>query len=277
MLRQRLLTSGIAGVCVIAGTLLAPAWAIITFLVVAIGVAGLEWSRLAGMTSALERGVHASVTALLVLVVGGVTPGFEGIALTWIGVAAVGWLVVTLWLLLGALPRSGTSGRRWGWLLLGLVFLPALGGGLAWMVATAELSRGIVLFALGLVWAADSGAYFVGRAIGRNRLAPGISAGKTWEGAAGGLGVVAVYAAIGALVLGVPAVQIPLWMALAVAAAGVSIVGDLFESVLKREAGVKDSGALLPGHGGLLDRVDSMMAAVPVMAIGLAWLTGAGT
>ena len=96
-----------------------------------------------------------------------------------------------------------------------------------------------------------------------------MSGGKTWEGLIGGVLAVTIYAALGAAVLGLEAAQWPLWLAINVAGGAVSVVGDLFESVLKREAGVKDSGTMLPGHGGLLDRLDSMLAGVPVLALGL--------
>ncbi len=127
-----------------------------------------------------------------------------------------------------------------------------------------------VLAALILVWVADTAAYFAGRKWGRRKLAPSISPGKTWEGAWGGLAAAVAYAIIcGTFLLGTMG-----WPALAVAAAlltAISIVGDLFESAAKRaakrQAGVKDSGALLPGHGGILDRIDSATAVLPVAAL----------
>lgn len=132
-------------------------------------------------------------------------------------------------------------------------------------LAMVRLEPLVVLLVLVLVWIADSAAYFVGRAWGRRKLAPAISPGKTWEGVAGGLIGATLYAIIIAFFTDPGA-----WLALVVTAlllGMVSIVGDLFESAMKRQAGVKDSGSLLPGHGGILDRIDSATAALPLAAL----------
>lgn len=128
-----------------------------------------------------------------------------------------------------------------------------------------------LLFVLFLVFAADTGAYFAGRAFGRHKLAPSISPGKTVEGAAGGLLLCALWAATaGAYVFGLHgAGDVLRLVLLCLLTALVSIIGDLTESMLKRAAGLKDSGKILPGHGGVLDRVDSIVAAVPVLLLGL--------
>jgi phosphatidate cytidylyltransferase len=116
-----------------------------------------------------------------------------------------------------------------------------------------------------LVWIADTAAYFVGRAWGRRKLAPSISPGKSWEGAIGGVVGAAAYAIICANFI--QGIARPAFLAAAVLLAMVSIVGDLFESAAKRQAGVKDSGTLLPGHGGILDRIDSATAVLPLAAL----------
>ena len=118
-----------------------------------------------------------------------------------------------------------------------------------------------------IVWAADAGAWFTGRRFGRTRLAPRVSPGKTWEGVAGGVAAAAAAGAAAAWWLGRSWAEI---LPAAVLASGASVVGDLFESVLKRRAGVKDSGRLLPGHGGILDRIDGLTAAAPVYAVVMA-------
>jgi phosphatidate cytidylyltransferase len=129
--------------------------------------------------------------------------------------------------------------------------------------------RWFVLALLLVVWAADASAYFAGRAFGRHRLAPGISPGKSWEGFVAGLAGAALAGAVAGIWSPVgPAVLAPL----AAVAALVSVVGDLVESRLKRAAGAKDSGRLIPGHGGLLDRIDSLTAAAPMFALGLGLL-----
>jgi phosphatidate cytidylyltransferase len=117
-----------------------------------------------------------------------------------------------------------------------------------------------------IVWAADVGAYAFGRLFGRTKLAPAVSPGKTWEGVTGGLVTAGLAAALAASWLGLPATRL---VPLAVATALISVLGDLTQSMFKRNVGLKDSGRLLPGHGGVLDRIDSLTAAVPVFVVGL--------
>jgi phosphatidate cytidylyltransferase len=135
-------------------------------------------------------------------------------------------------------------------------------------------SPGLLLALMAIVWVADTAAYFAGRRFGKRKLAPSISPGKTWEGVYGALIAVALYALAllpfaaragysGALL---PAAATA-WVVLVLLLAAVSIVGDLFESQLKRQRGVKDSGKLLPGHGGILDRIDALVAALPPAAL----------
>ena len=121
------------------------------------------------------------------------------------------------------------------------------------------------------VAAADIGAYFAGRAFGAKKLAPAVSPGKTWEGVGGGAVLAASVCGVGLLFF---PVQWPLWMALSIGLVAVSIFGDLFESLVKRATGVKDSGTILPGHGGVLDRIDSLLAALPVFALLLVYAVG---
>ena len=117
-----------------------------------------------------------------------------------------------------------------------------------------------------IVWAADVGAYAFGRLFGRRKLAPAVSPGKTWEGVTGGLVTAGLAAGLAAAWVGLPASRL---VALGVATALISVLGDLTQSMFKRNVGLKDSGKLLPGHGGVLDRIDSLTAAVPVFVVGL--------
>jgi phosphatidate cytidylyltransferase len=127
---------------------------------------------------------------------------------------------------------------------------------------------------MAIVWIADTAAYFTGRRLGRHKLAPRISPGKTWEGAAGAVVAVVAYALLlvplarrAGFAAEVDATAIVVWILLAIALVALSIVGDLHESLLKRRAGVKDSGTLLPGHGGVLDRIDALLASMPPVAL----------
>jgi len=123
-----------------------------------------------------------------------------------------------------------------------------------------------VLFALILVWVADIGAFFAGRRFGRTRLAPHVSPGKTWEGVIGGAVASALVAVLGSAWFNIPIVR---FLPLCLAVVAFSIVGDLTESLLKRFAGLKDSGSLFPGHGGVMDRIDSVTGAAPILFFGL--------
>jgi phosphatidate cytidylyltransferase len=153
-----------------------------------------------------------------------------------------------------------------GYLLGALVILPTW----AAMTALHAVSVWLLLAAMALVWVADIAAYFVGRAFGKHKLAPAISPGKTWEGVAGAVAGVMVY---GTIVLnfsplaGKVPLATPLVVLLLLLLTAVSVMGDLFESLLKRQAGIKDSSNLLPGHGGVLDRIDALTSALPLAAL----------
>lgn len=274
MLRQRVATGAIAGGLVIAAVFLLPPGAMAA-LAGAVALAGAwEWSRLAGVRSAPARGAYL---ALLAVAGGALWLADDPLAAGVVLVAAVAWWGgVAAWLLRGGGPRPVTAGIRWGWLAIGGVLLLSLVIGIALLAGSTAGHRGVLLYAICLVWAADIGAYFIGRTFGRHRLAPAVSAGKTWEGLGGGLAAVLLYALAGAWLLGVSGAALAGWLLLSVLAGLLSVAGDLLESVLKREAGVKDSGRMLPGHGGLLDRIDSLVAAIPVLALGLTALPSPG-
>jgi phosphatidate cytidylyltransferase len=132
------------------------------------------------------------------------------------------------------------------------------------------VSTWLLLAAMALVWVADIAAYFTGRAFGKRKLAPAISPGKTWEGVAGAVVGVMIYGAVvlnfSPLAGNVP-LAAPLLVLLLLVLTAVSVMGDLFESLLKRQAGIKDSSNLLPGHGGVLDRIDALTSTLPLAAL----------
>jgi phosphatidate cytidylyltransferase len=217
---------------------------------------GFEWARLCRFSAPLAWSYGAlAALALIALYLGGNRAAFAAFL-----VASAFWLLaVPLWLARGVSAQARSALVASGFIV---IVPPAL--------ALALLPAREVLAVLVLVWIADTAAYFVGRAWGRRKLAPAISPGKTWEGAAGGLVGALAYAIILAAFTGHVA-WLP-WLAAAAVLAAVSIVGDLFESAAKRQAGVKDSGALLPGHGGILDRIDSATATLPLAALLLPWM-----
>ncbi|MGV0951420.1 MAG: phosphatidate cytidylyltransferase, partial [Azonexus sp.] len=152
-------------------------------------------------------------------------------------------------------------------LIVGLVVLFP-----AWLalVQLRVAGPGVLLAILAIVWMADVAAYFSGKRFGKHKLAPSISPGKTWEGAiGGGIGVV-LYGIALRLGFAFEPVGLPLWVFGLLAVTAISIMGDLYESMLKRQAGIKDSSNVLPGHGGVLDRIDSLTSTLPVVA--LLWL-----
>jgi phosphatidate cytidylyltransferase len=263
MLRLRIATALVGAILVIGGIFflppvgLAAAGGLVTL------VAAWEWSRLSSCRVWWLR------VGFLVAVAGlSLATWYLGQVLTmaWLAAVCVFWVGVAGWLLRGGGPRAATAGVRWGWLAIGLVILPALALAIAMLAERADwVGRAFLLYAIGIVWAADIGAYFAGRAWGRHKLAPRVSAGKTVEGLVGGVVAVVLYALAGLGLFGVPYDGWWPWMAIA------AVAGDLLESVIKREAGVKDSGRILPGHGGMLDRVDSLIAAAPIVVVGLAW------
>jgi phosphatidate cytidylyltransferase len=179
-------------------------------------------------------------------------------------VACAWWAVAFLWLSIAPVQR-----RPMLVLCCAVpVLVPAFAALARLQVATQGFTDGpqAVLWLLLLVFAADIGAFFAGRRFGRRKLAPRVSPGKTWEGAAGGMAAVAVVAGAACARFHLP---VAAGVAFGCTVGVFSIVGDLTESMFKRAAGLKDSGTLLPGHGGVLDRIDSVTAAAPIYALGL--------
>jgi phosphatidate cytidylyltransferase len=239
-------------VLLLAGLFFLPRFGVALLMALIVGIGGFEWARLCGLGLTESRLYAAAIViGLLVLVSVQVwRPAFLVAAAFWI-VVAPAWL----WVGLKAQHRSA---------LIPLGFLVLVPAGLA-MVALEPLDA---LLALAVAWIADTAAYFVGRRFGRRKLAPSISPGKTWEGALGGLIGGAAYAMILCLFsAGGQGTRMAAFLGAAALLVAVSVIGDLFESAAKRQAGVKDSGTLLPGHGGMLDRIDSATAVLPVAAL----------
>ncbi|MEY4762557.1 MAG: hypothetical protein RLZZ200_2413 [Pseudomonadota bacterium] len=232
-------------------------WTVALIVAVLLGGAW-EWSGFLRVRSPLTRVMYVLLTGLWFVAASALAFRFEKLDLL-LGLSGLWWLWALGWIVRGPASSGRWSAAVSGWLVL----VPACVA-LLWIWVDPSYGLNWILYVLFLVWAADTGAYFAGRALGRRKLAPRVSPGKTWEGAAGGLLLVAVLSLLAAPVLGA---QRPVLLGVSIVVGVFSIVGDLTESLFKRHAGLKDSGRLIPGHGGLLDRVDSIMAAAPLLLL----------
>lgn len=273
-MRTRVLTALVLIPLTVAALFLLPsrAWAALTLMVVLI--ASSEWAALSGLRTPAAR---LFVAAMFVLGIGmlyspwtafdadGGRP--DALVVSIYGAATLFWVAIAPpWLYFGWRIRFKPVLMVVGWLVLTATWIS--------VVQLQARSPALLLALMAIVWVADTAAYFAGRRFGKRKLAPAISPGKTWEGVYGALIAVALYA----LALlpfshdagysdGLVPAAVAVWVAVVLALAALSIVGDLFESQLKRQCGVKDSGRVLPGHGGVLDRIDALMAALPPAAL----------
>ena len=269
MLKQRVITASFLAILVI--------WAVLKLPVAGFGIAlwvvllpgAWEWARLAGLHKPRAQWLYVSGILVLILTA---WPLLDRtlFTLSLLVLSVLSWCSAGFWL-----QRYATHPERQDRPLLisvaGVIVLVT--PWVAFMELRSRFGPDHVLFLLLLVWAADVGAYFAGRRWGQHKLAPTISPGKTWEGVAGAGVATLILALIGAVSLGEGA-HWPAFVIMCLITVGFSIVGDLFESMIKRQCGVKDSGSLLPGHGGILDRVDSLTAAAPVFLLGLYGISG---
>ncbi|MEP4484120.1 MAG: phosphatidate cytidylyltransferase [Halioglobus sp.] len=273
MLKQRIITGIAMALLFLAGVIWLPLPALALAFAIAVSLGAWEWSRLAGWTSVFARAAYvallSAIMVTLYIQVGlGETPAREKVQ-PFVGLACLWWSFAVLWI--KSYPASAVIWRS-------VIMRSAMGlliMSLAWMSAVYLLSlpRGGVLMVLMvvIVAAADIGAYFSGKAWGKHKLAPLVSPAKSWEGFWGGMAAVLVIAVVLWSVLPAQLSHLSLVSVLAVCliTAVASVVGDLTVSMVKRESGAKDSGSLLPGHGGVLDRLDSLCGAAPVFALGL--------
>ncbi|MCL1622772.1 phosphatidate cytidylyltransferase [Moraxella sp. Tifton1] len=183
----------------------------------------------------------------------------------WWGLSMIIWGMATMWV--KQYPKKESwYGRRLAY--MGGVILTAA---ITAMYGLWQMSPWWLMYVFLLVWCADSGAYFVGRKFGRRKMAPNVSPNKSFEGLFGGLLTAGMVATIVGVYLQLSGMALFWFLVLSALTVGVSVLGDLFESMLKRRANIKDSGNILPGHGGVLDRIDSLLSATPVFALGF-WI-----
>jgi phosphatidate cytidylyltransferase len=263
MLKVRILTAAVLGGGLLLSLFALPShWTVLVFGII-FTLASWEWSGFGELRRVAARLAYTAGLAVL-LGMGWRWSGSPPHLTLLLRLACAWWIVALLWLSFA--PARHEPGLA---LVCGIpVLVPAFIALARILIAARGFARGpeMVLWMLLLVFAADIGAFFAGRRWGRHKLAPRVSPGKTWEGAAGGLAAVAAVAFLGAAHFGLPAAAA---VAFGCAVGIFSVIGDLTESMFKRSAGLKDSGRLLPGHGGVLDRIDSVTAAAPLYALGL--------
>ncbi|MFC7421659.1 phosphatidate cytidylyltransferase [Iodobacter arcticus] len=266
MLKARILTALLLLPIVLAAIFLLPqmgvigSFAWIAFCGLVVVVASWEWQRLSGMQGWVAK-AYPLLSALLFAALSQLVYRPSLLLGLMLG-ASLFWLFITpCWLSKKwKLANAGNLNILLGWALL----MPA---GLA-LIVLRTAGPWALLAVLAIAWVADSAAYFFGKAFGKHKLAPQISPGKSWEGAIGGLFGVLVYTFFlpKYLFFHGELLALSVWLAIAVVLTAVSVMGDLLESLFKRQAGIKDSSHLLPGHGGVLDRIDSLLAILPIAA-----------
>ncbi len=263
MLKQRLLTVAVLMPIFLAALFLMDALSFALFLLVILVLSLYEWANLSAIKASLTRVVY--IAAGVVIVAAVQYFGLAGREL-FIFVFAM-WLVVIVRLFRFGNQKneqqSPSGNGTLAWLDGYFVLLPTILGLQILKTQDAAAPQLLLVFFF-IIWSADTGAYLAGRSLGKHKLAPRISPGKTIEGLIGGLvGALTIAALVGVLVWDLSAGRLIFWLLAAVFITLLSVAGDLFESIYKRRAGVKDSGKLLPGHGGVLDRIDSACAALP--------------
>ncbi|HTN31719.1 MAG TPA: phosphatidate cytidylyltransferase [Pseudomonas sp.] len=269
MLKQRIITALILLPVALAGFFLLDGQGFALFIGAVITLGAWEWARLAGLQTQKLRVAYALVVVILL----GWLYRFPQLAVPVLALGVLWWLAA-----IGAVLRYPASADAWRAqpvrLLIGLlILLPAFQGLL--LLKHWPLGNWLIVAVMVLVWVADIGAYFSGRAFGKRKLAPKVSPGKSWEGVFGGL-LASLLVTLGVgLYRDWTSSELMLALLGAAVVVLISVVGDLTESMFKRQAGIKDSSNLLPGHGGVLDRIDSLTAAVPVFAA-LLWAAGWG-
>lgn len=271
MLYQRVLTALVLAPVMIGGIFFLPLAQFAMFIGLVVVLGGWEWTKLAGIQTVASRAVY--VVGLVALMLGlyfnptGIDTTILYKSALWI---ALIWWLASFWFVKNFPDVPALCFKPWVLSILGIVVLIPMWVGLMTLKTLAD-STFWIIYLMFIVWGADIGAYIVGRAIGRRKLAPNVSPGKSWEGVFGGLLAVMLIAMVAGLMLSdTPEFGLSQWLGLfgvSTLVFIVSILGDLIESVTKRHRGIKDSSKILPGHGGIMDRIDSLTAAVPVFAL----------
>ena len=268
-LAQRVLTGSGLAAFIAAATLLLPTFWFAALIAAFALVGAWEWSALAGWPSARQRIVYCAASMLVLLGAAWLLQS-QGGAWAVLLAGLMWWLVALAWVVR---YQQGQTVDAMNYalvrLLVGWLILVPSWAAVVQLHSVPALGPWMVMYLLFLIATADSAAYFVGRRLGKHRLASNVSPGKSLEGVAGALLATTIFAIVAGLAFGF--VPLPGFVVVSLATVSVSILGDLSESVFKRRAGMKDSGSIVPGHGGILDRIDSYTAAAPIFVLGCFW------
>ncbi len=281
MLKQRIITALILAPAAISAIFYLPITYFATLLMVIIAIGAWEWARFMGITNTLQRLAYAAVTTMLVALLWFLLPVDD----SWFLVSGVQheitsilWLGVMWWLFAAVLmlsyPKSNVFWAKNNFIIAVFGWLTLVPTWLAFMVLRTNnymidefQGAQLLMYLFMLVWSADVGAYFVGKSFGKHKLMPNVSPGKTIEGFLGGVICAAILTVVVGLSLEWTSERYITALLVTLLITTISVLGDLTESMFKRQAGVKDSGTILPGHGGILDRIDSLTATAPVFAL----------
>jgi len=271
-LTQRIITAALLAPLAILGVVALPTQYFSLALGAVVLAGAWEWAGLAGWARGTERAAYVLIVGVLLVAIsqwdGFVMPGWGH-----------GWQLLSMMGLIWWCVALGLVARFEGGAAIRLLDRPAVHALIGWLillpawaalVAVHQYDRIgplLVLFLMAIIWGADTGAYFAGRRFGQRRLCPRTSPGKSWAGVVGGLFAAGLFSAAAGFFAALPLEQGLALVALSLGATLLSVLGDVTESLFKRRIGVKDSGRLLPGHGGVLDRIDSLTAAAPFFAL----------
>jgi len=281
LLKHRIITALVLAPATIASIFYLPLQYFSALMLVVMGIGAWEWGPLMGFSNKRRRLAFVFITSALIASLWYFFPLLElwgNISTLQNSIIYILWLAVAWWVLSAALtflyPRYSTfwSSHRsirgvFGWLTLVPTWLAFI------VIRSSEYEvdsyhgAQLIMFLFLMVWSADIGAYFVGKAFGKNKLMPNVSPGKTMEGFIGGVVVACILVTVAGAIIGWNLEQFYLVIPITMLITTVSVLGDLNESMFKRQAGIKDSGSILPGHGGILDRIDSLTATAPIYAL----------
>ena len=267
MLKSRLLSAFLMGPLILWAIYAMPETPFAIFSLILVSLGAWEWSIFAGWLKPIERKLYFIINVLFfvaILILNNLDLNLVIVA------ASLFWWAICIPLLL-SFPFKGNPllHTRAVKTLVGFVLLVATLVSMISIRNDTNYGSEYVLYIILIIWFADSGAYFAGRSLGKNKLIPNVSPGKTWEGVAGAIVVTLIVSFVSLNLLNIPSSHSLSFILVTLVTVIYSIVGDLSESMFKRMANIKDSGSLIPGHGGILDRIDSLMSALPIFYAGL--------